>query len=80
MLAVDGPERAELRASAEGIDADLETLRDPEATGDDLEWVRCMWADIDPASPGDSYWSPALAAESGQSEAEAAEMELEAAV
>jgi hypothetical protein len=79
-LAADAPERAELRASAEGIDADLETLRNPGATADDLEWVQAMWADIDPASPGSSYWagSPVPAAEAA--EAGIPEMEPEAAL
>jgi hypothetical protein len=42
-------ERAELRASAEGLDADLKTLRDPEAAADDLGWVRAMWDGVEPS-------------------------------
>jgi hypothetical protein len=83
------PGRAELRASAEGLDADLKTLRDPEATGEDLEWVRSMWdgvptsydawtaapaAEADTTAPAPDTWTVTPAAE-----ADAPEVELEAA-
>jgi hypothetical protein len=34
------PDRPALRAEADGLDRDLETLRSPEATPDELAWVR----------------------------------------
>jgi hypothetical protein len=63
----DAPERGELRATAEGIGADLETLREPGADGADLDWVRYLWAGIDPARPPGSWWpvTPAWYGEPG---------------
>jgi hypothetical protein len=52
----DAPERAELRAAREGIGADLETLRDPGADGAELDWLRSLWAEVDPARPPGSWW------------------------
>jgi hypothetical protein len=66
-LPCDAPERGELRAAAEGIGADLETLRDPAADRAELDWVRSLWAGIDPARLPGSWWpvTPAWYGEAG---------------
>jgi hypothetical protein len=50
------PEHADLQMSAEGLDEDLKTLRDPQADASDLGWVRSMW---DGVSTSFDAWSAA---------------------
>ena len=64
---VDGPELAAVTAEAEDLDATLETLRNPESTAVELDWVR-NWA------------ARTAEAETPAAEQVASEPELEAAI
>lgn len=78
----DAPERAVVRAEEAGLDDDLATLRNPEATQSELDWVRNWGGSPDPeavtdSAPARDTWTATPAAEA---EADAADLEMEAAI